>query len=220
VVTVVFSVFNYLGTQQAEQATALTRYADKVSYWFTGSGDSEHIEVSNLSNQTIRNVVMMAESLSAEPLSLPVEGSLPKGALGFIELGDVPPCSTNTADALNTARTFLVWNAFNGMILLRQQSNVIPVFFPAMRNTPTRALSVAQAEQKALTFERHNGFNIKLDFLIFTDANGRIWGRDDQGRLVDSSSLIASGIISSQYGFDQNTINASHQISSVSAGCG
>ena len=44
-------VDNSQGTSLAQQATAGTRYANKISFWLTGSGDSEQINVSNLSDQ-------------------------------------------------------------------------------------------------------------------------------------------------------------------------
>ena len=215
--TVVFSIFNYREAQQADRSAAqaqLTRYADKVA-WSTSSGDSEQIEVSNRSDQTIRNVMVMTESLSAEP-------GLPKGAVGFVNLGNIAACTIiKYTDVLNAARISMIRSdnnysglgAFTGAGALPTAADASP---PAHATAPP-PISIAQATRQVLDFERRNDFKVKLDFLIFADANKKIWGRDDQDGLVDSSGLIAKSIIASEKGYKPSAINGVKR--SASSGC-
>lgn len=235
--TLGFSVYNYQETQSAErsaglaqQATEVARYADRVSYWFSGSGDNEQVQISNLNDQTITNVEVMAESLSAEP-------SLPIGTVGFAELDNIPPCSIMAADALNAARIFMVQNPAgpppvpvppqllpltpaavpSGSSLPSLPSGFVATPIPFVPGPTTAPISISQAERQVLVFERRNGFKVKLDLLIFTDVNGTRWGRDDQDKLVDSSNPILTNVIS-QYDFTP-AINATSQIRSANTGC-
>lgn len=219
---VAFFVVNSHATQQAnrsaalaQQATALTRYANEVSYWLTGSGNNEQIEISNLSDQTITNVMVVAESLTAEP-------QLPTGTVGVVELGDIPPCSIMTADALNAARIIMVRSPYpSGFGWVEPDFDQFETSGPDSSTKAPRTLSAAQAERRVITFERRNGFKVKFDFLLFTDVNGQTWGRNDQDMLVDSASLAAMYVtpIQEYSNLSADAIDSATKIKYIDDGC-
>lgn len=175
-IALIVSGLTYWDSHQADSAAALERqgsaqtlqqtYADKVSYWLTGNGDSARIVVQNQGDAPISNVVVEAATISAESRALPV------GTVGFVGIGTIPPCTVITADFMKAARLSIVrynpyysdtgWLRIPGAWIIN---------------------SLVVANRMIQSYVKADGFQLAIKYLIFTDTNNRTWFRDSLGVL-------------------------------------
>jgi hypothetical protein len=106
----VLSILTYLDQHQAHIAATLSAeqaYAEKVSYYLKGNGDSEQIVVENLGESPVSNVMLTGESISSKT------DFLHPGYEASIHLGALPQCSRMTASFLYEIRLELVESFWN-----------------------------------------------------------------------------------------------------------
>jgi hypothetical protein len=147
----------------AHELAGLTRYANNVSY-SPATRNSGQVKVTNLSNQTITNVMVEAQSVSREP-------GIPLGSPTLVGLGPLRACSMMTADVSNIARLYLVGYGV-GPVSLFGGIPGATVPYPVV---PSPSLTSAKRTVQHLV--KFNGFHISVGFLIFTDAEGMQWAR-------------------------------------------
>jgi hypothetical protein len=184
-IALVVSGLTFWYSYQTQQATQLTSYADKVSYWVDGNN---HLVVQNLSNQPISNVMAQAESVSQELSNGSAEQAPypPAGTTTLVGLGEIiPACSAVTVDASDAARLYLVgYDHGPSPSFSPSQSNSVPVFEPQ--------ISLANAEKATQQYKKANGFPVSITALIFTDGNNpaRQWARANGSYFGETSQLF------------------------------
>jgi hypothetical protein len=202
VAALVISTLTYLNARQAELVAAQANqvasetanqaqqrsYAERVSYWLTGSGDSTQISVENQSDQAITDVMIMVVSTSVEQIGpdskyIVDPNVLPAYTLAPIALGTVPPCSVMKATFENAARINMVQSAASqGDMTTGPRGGIVyvlPPYDPGSSGIPPNV-----AQRKIELFERTNGFPVRVQRVVFTDANGLTWNRGNNGELI------------------------------------
>ena len=182
VLSLAVSCLNYWDAHQAGQRV----YADKVTYWLTGSGNNTQVEVRNGGDAPISNASVNVVSVSPE--SYPQGSSLymvDGGLETSVSLPTIPPCSALIANALNTARIELVeFNSYDTEIPQAEKPQAVnPATIPGV---PTGVevnvrVPISLAIHEMQLFEKANGFPVSIKSLTFTDANDLTWLRNRSG---------------------------------------